>query len=342
MIDPINPLRFTPTYAGTTGAQMLATTVTTGLYGAVLIYQYMVIIYFSRHSQRDPWWTKALVASLGVLVSLETIFANHQIYWTLVTIHDNQPAQNIIPFSMPAKTACIFLSAFLAQMFYASRIWKLGGAFGSLFRFAVVPIVLLALLQLGGGMIQVIIMGISKTHRVMFTRVALNIRSMYIHGISTAICDGLITIALVAILRSTNVNATRRSNTLLERLVVYTINRGHLRASQHLFVRLRIWNLLLVGDLCLALYASLTSYSLIPFSSNTHVYIISVISMLTTREDLREDMQKSFHISDILMNSVSHNTEDDGETGSTADAVLNREQSKPQESRRGDDPSRSC
>ncbi|KAH6902283.1 hypothetical protein BKA70DRAFT_1435436 [Coprinopsis sp. MPI-PUGE-AT-0042] len=327
MIDPINPLRFTPTYAGTTGAQMLATTVTTGLYGAVL---YMVIIYFSRHSQRDPWWTKALVASLGVLVSLETIFANHQIYWTLVTIHDNQAAQNIIPFSMPAKTACIFLSAFLAQMFYASRIWKLGGAFGSLFRFAVVPIVLLALLQLGGGMIQVIIMGISKTHRVMFTRVALNIRSMYIHGISTAICDGLITIALVAILRSTDVNATRRSNTLLERLVVYTINRG---VFTSIFALLSIF---------LYDFASGTFYFLIPFSSNTHVYIISVISMLTTREDLREDMQKSFHISDILMDSVSHNTEDGGEAGSAADAVLNQEQSKPQDSRRGDDPSRNC
>ncbi|KAH6910910.1 hypothetical protein BKA70DRAFT_1459746 [Coprinopsis sp. MPI-PUGE-AT-0042] len=307
MTDPINHLRFTPTYAGTTGAQMLATTVTTGLYGVVV---YMVTIYFFRHSQRDPWWTKALVASLGVLVSLETIFANHRIYWVLVTTHNNQAAQDIIPFTMPAKTACIFLSAFLAQIFYASRIWKLGATFNSVFRFTVVPIVLLAFVQLGGGMIQVVIMGISKKYSIMLTKCALNIMSMHIHGIATAVCDVVITVALVVIMRSTEVNATRRSNTLLEKLVVYTINRG---VFTTIFAILSIF---------LYDFASGTFYFLIPFSSNTHVYIISVISMLTTREYLRENMQGSFHISDIHMNSVSYKTEDGGETESAADAAV--------------------
>lgn len=57
----------------------------------------MAIHYFFRHSVRDPWYTKALVASLAVLVTLETVFANHQMYYTFVTAHDDLDAQDIIP-----------------------------------------------------------------------------------------------------------------------------------------------------------------------------------------------------------------------------------------------------
>ncbi|KAH6902280.1 hypothetical protein BKA70DRAFT_1307553 [Coprinopsis sp. MPI-PUGE-AT-0042] len=301
------PLHFTPTFAGTSGAQLVATMVTTGLWGVAT---FMVAQYFSRHSQRDPQWTKALVASLGILVTLETIFANHQMYYTFVTSNNNKDAQDIIPVSMTGKTACIFLSAFLAQLFYASRIWKLGGMFSSRFRFTVIPIVLLAFLQVGGGMIQVVIMDTSKRHTIMYGRVWLNIRSMYLNGAATAACDILITIALVVILRSTDINATRRTKNLLGKLVKYTINRGIFTSA---FALLSIF---------LYDFASGTFYYLIPFSSNTHIYIISVISMLTAREDLREDMQKSFHVSDIIMNTVSHKNEDGGETESSTDIVV--------------------
>ncbi|TFK16483.1 hypothetical protein FA15DRAFT_711768 [Coprinopsis marcescibilis] len=241
MPDAKYPLRFKPSFARHAGAQMVSTAVTTLLYGVATVHiqaiwrlatdanfksesQLMVTQYFFRHSRNDPMWIKVVVASLGVLATLQTIFANHQIYDYFVTNNNDTDARNLIPFSMPAKTACIFLVAFLSQIFYASRIWKLGRLIENHFRFLVVPIV--PILQLGGGMIQVVVMNTSKTHTVMYERMSLNIRSMYINGAATAACDIIITIALVVILRSTKVNATRRIKTLLEKLVIYAINRG--------------------------------------------------------------------------------------------------------------------
>lgn len=321
------PLRITPTYERQAGAQLVATIVTTALYGVAA---FMIAHYFFRHSRSDSWWIKTTIAILGILVTLEAAFANHQMYIAFVTNHNAGPAAlDVIPVSMPAKTACIFLAAFFAQIFYASRIWKLGGLFESRFRHAFYPIVALAILQLGGGLIQVVVMCIAKTNTEMWKLVELNIRSMYINGVATAACDVLITVALVMIFRSTERNATRRTQSLVEKLVKYTINRGIITS---VFAILSI----LLYD-----FASGTLYYLIPFSSNTHVYIISVISMLTAREELRENMNRSFHISELVMNTVK--TQDSAPaTGSSTDANHSEGQVEPKESGRAQEPSLNC
>ncbi|TFK22883.1 hypothetical protein FA15DRAFT_757674 [Coprinopsis marcescibilis] len=306
MPDAKYPPRFKPSFARQAGAQMVSTAVTTLLYGVAI---FMVAQYFFRHSRNDPTWIKVVAASLGVLATLQTIFANHQIYDYFVTNNNDTDARKLIPFSMPAKTACVFLTAFLSQIFYASRIWKLGRLVENHFRFLVVPIVALAILQLGGGMVQVVVMDMSKSYPVMFERVSLNTGSMYINGAATAACDILITIALVMILRSTNVNATRRTKTLLEKLVIYAINRG-IVTSVFALLSIFLYN-----------FTSGTFYFLIPFVSNTHVYIISVISMLTAREGLREDMDRSFHVSDLIMNTFTQKTENSGVTRTSTDVL---------------------
>ncbi|KAF6759361.1 hypothetical protein DFP72DRAFT_133655 [Ephemerocybe angulata] len=228
MPDAINPLRFKPSFARQAGAQLLATVVTTMLFGVALG---TIIRYFSTHSRNDSLWIKILIAALAVLATLETVFANHQIYLYFVVNNDNQDARNYIPFSMPAKTACIFLAAFLSQLFYATRIWKVGTGLRSPWRFSVILIVSLAILQLGGGLIQVVVMDQSKTNTVMWGRVAQNVLSMYLNGAGTTACDILISITLVIILRSTDLVATRRTKTLLEKLVVYAVNRGILTSA---------------------------------------------------------------------------------------------------------------
>ncbi|KAJ3513088.1 hypothetical protein NMY22_g15146 [Coprinellus aureogranulatus] len=234
-------------------------------------------------------------------------------------------------FSIPAKTLCIvgapcswilrfrsylmkFLVAFFAQLFYASRIWKVGRLFESPFRWSVIPIVALALLQMGGGLIQVVVMRVieSKRFTIFNERVWDTIRSMYIHGAAAAACDILITIALVLILRSTGVNATRRTKSLLEKLVLYAINRGVVTSTLALLS-------ILLYDL-----ASGSLYYLIPFSSNTQVYVISVVSMLNSREGLRESMDRSFHVSDLMM-TTTHKSGGTGTDRSSRD-VLNDEE----------------
>ncbi|KAH6892780.1 hypothetical protein BKA70DRAFT_1536441 [Coprinopsis sp. MPI-PUGE-AT-0042] len=299
---------FTPTFASMAGAQMIATMVTTGLYGVAIC---MIGHYLFRNSRRDPLWTRALVAALGVTATLEAVFFNYQIYDDFVTKKDDPVARNTIPFSMPAKTVCIFLTAFLAQMFYAVKIWKWGRLIDNHFRFMAVPVVALAILQLGGGLIQVVVMGITKTLTVM--KVFPNQRSMYINGSATAACDILITIALVIILRSARANATQRGRSVLEKLVIFTINRGIVTS---VFALLSI----LLYD-----FASGTLYYLIPFSSNTHIYVISVVSMLIAQEGLGESTVGP-HASNTFINTVAPTPEKGRTVESSANSLAESKQ----------------
>lgn len=251
----------------------------------------MVVYYLYRHSRKERLWVKALVASLGILATLEVILSNHQMYDTFVTKKDDPAGQNEIPFSMPGKTACIFLTAFLAQLFYAARIWKLGTMIKSRFRFMTFPIVALAVLQLGGGLIQVVVMGITKTHTVMWGWVWYNIRSMYLNGAACAACDVLITIALVCILRKTKSRATSEERSIIEKLVIFSINRG---------IVISVFALL---SILLYDFASGTLYYLIPFSSITHVYVISVISVLCAGEGLRDEANETALSSNASLNN---------------------------------------
>ncbi|KAH6892779.1 hypothetical protein BKA70DRAFT_1440581 [Coprinopsis sp. MPI-PUGE-AT-0042] len=251
------------------GAQMIATIVTTGLYGVAIC---MVGHYFFRHSHRDPLWTRALVAALGVTATLEAIFSNYHIYDDFVTKNGDQVARDKISFAVPAKTACIFFTAFFAQLFYAARIWKWGRLIENPLRFAAFPIVALALLQLGGGLIQVVVMGITKAHTVMYGWVFYNIRSMYINGSATAACDILITIALVVILRSARANATQRGRSVLEKLVIF--NHQSWYRNKHPSVRFCVRHPLLPHPVLL----------------HTHIYVISVVSMLIAQEGLERTL----------------------------------------------------
>ncbi|KAF5332208.1 hypothetical protein D9611_008170 [Ephemerocybe angulata] len=292
MPDAINPLRFKPSFARQAGAQLLATVVTTMLFGVALG---TIIRYFSTHSRNDSLWIKILIAALAVLATLETVFANHQIYLYFVVNNNNQDARNYIPFSMPAKTACIFLAAFLSQLRNGpSKSLALQRNPNRISRHLTTG------RRIDPGRCN------SKTNTVMWGRVAQNVLSMYLNGAGTAACDILISITLVIILRSTDLVATRRTKTLLEKLVVYAVNRGILTSA---FALLSIF---------LYNFASGTLYYLIPFSANTHIYIISVISMLAAREGLRADLDRSFHVSDLIMKTMSNKTQDVATSQSSA------------------------
>ncbi|TEB21422.1 hypothetical protein FA13DRAFT_1779278 [Coprinellus micaceus] len=339
MPDSRYPLRFEPTFKNFAGSQMLAAIVTTMLNGVAL---FMVLRYLSSHSRNDPLWIKIVVCALGVLATLETAFTDHWMYQYFILDQSALDHRGVIYFSIPAKTICVFLVAFLSQMFYASRIWRVGSRFETRLRWAVIPIAMLSLLQLGGGLIQVVIMTKSKLWSVLNELVWYNIRSMYIHGCSAAACDILITATLVTILRRTEANATRRcvpsgplilapdpsfgyrTKSLLERLIVYAINRGAVACILALLA-------ILLYDL-----ASGTLYYLIPFSSNTQVYVISVVSMLNSREGLRENVERTFHLSDLIASNQTSGTggtnqsstmKYDGET----DLEASREEDHPEQ-----------
>ncbi|TEB03995.1 hypothetical protein FA13DRAFT_1750831 [Coprinellus micaceus] len=295
MPDSRYPLRFEPTFKNFAGSQMLAAIVTTMLNGVAL---FMVLRYLSSHSRNDPLWIKIVICALGVLATLETAFTDHWMYSTLSWTK----ARWIIG---------RFLVAFLSQMFYASRIWRVGSRFETRLRWAVIPIAMLSLLQLGGGLSGSSIRDSTKSKlwSVLNELVWYNIRSMYIHGCSAVACD-------ISLLQ-------RLTKSLLERLIVYAINRGAVACILALLA-------ILLYDL-----ASGTLYYR-PLSHPSASTLFSCSFRLNSREGLRENVERTFHLSDLIASNQTSGTEGtnqsstvkfDGET----DLEASREEDHPEQ-----------
>ncbi|KIJ44972.1 hypothetical protein M422DRAFT_251606 [Sphaerobolus stellatus SS14] len=218
----------------TNGALMIAILINT------FITLTMVIQYFKRQAKRDTIALKITIFLLILLATLETIFTSHRLYDTFIINMGNLDPNGPVLFSVPGANACIYLTAFVAQLFFASRIWSVSNILGSRLRFMIVPVILLALLQ-----------------------------------------------------------------------IIYAINRG------------------IVTSICALLsvflceFVSRTYYFMIPQLANTHLYVISAVSIVTSREGLREKINQSFHLSDLYTTSSDvTNGRDTGRSDFTSDKNL--------------------
>ncbi|KAJ2926185.1 hypothetical protein H1R20_g10918, partial [Candolleomyces eurysporus] len=100
MPDARYPLAFPPTFKNLYGAQMLAILITTWLYGISFI---MLARYFASHSRNDPVMVKAVIAVLGILATMETIFSHHQLYDYFILKNGDLSQRDMIPFSVPVS-----------------------------------------------------------------------------------------------------------------------------------------------------------------------------------------------------------------------------------------------
>ncbi|KAJ2926531.1 hypothetical protein H1R20_g10561, partial [Candolleomyces eurysporus] len=151
--------RFKPTFKHMYGALLISTLLTAVLWGISLVrysltlrsfreaykwIQAMVTSYFLKHAKNDSIILKSTIGILIFLGTLETIFNSHQAYDFFITKQDTEMrtgVRDIIPASVPGKTACILLVTFVSHLFYASRIWFFGSSLKTIVRFSVVPIV---------------------------------------------------------------------------------------------------------------------------------------------------------------------------------------------------------
>ncbi|EAU82541.2 hypothetical protein CC1G_11000 [Coprinopsis cinerea okayama7 len=320
--DPRFPLSFEPSFHRMQGSQMIAAYVNILLCGFGIL---LTARYFQRYSKNDGWILKTVVGAIITLGIVETIFTSVQSYDTLVSKWGKcDMLDEIIP-SVPGKYLCVYLTACIAQLFLASRIWLVGKSCGSSWRFMVIPVVAFSIFQLGGGLVVVALM--IKT--LSFKQLSLNVLVLRvgtaIQGGGSAVADVLITIGLVAIFRThAGMSRINRSKSLLSRLARLFIHRAFATSI------LAVLSIFLVSfshitgygkrGLRAAKYfhASGTYYFMIPLLANTHVYIISVVAMyvqnpptepklmlhvasLTSRDGIRREMNRSVHISDLVL-----------------------------------------
>ncbi|KAG2012853.1 hypothetical protein CC2G_009816 [Coprinopsis cinerea AmutBmut pab1-1] len=285
--DPRFPLSFEPRFHRMQGSQMIAAYVNILLCGFGIL---LTARYFQRYSKNDGWILKTVVGAIITLGIVETIFTSVQSYDTLVSKWGKcDMLDEIIP-SVPGKYLCVYLTACIAQLFLASRIWLVGKSCGSSWRFMVIPVVAFSIFQLGGGLVVVALM--IKT--LSFKQLSLNVLVLRvgtaIQGGGSAVADVLITIGLVAIFRThAGMSGINRSKSLLSRLARLFIHRAFATS------------ILAVLSIFLYFHASGTYYFMIPLLANTHVYIISVVAILTSRDGIRREMNRSVHISDLVL-----------------------------------------
>ncbi|KAF8993561.1 hypothetical protein BDQ17DRAFT_1412926 [Cyathus striatus] len=234
-IDPKLPkTKFDMTFYGMYGPQLIASMINATAYGATMT---MVVQYFKYHSNSDTLLVKGTVILLAALATLETVCASHQMYEYLVYRFGRNDLLGVITKSVMGKYLGVYLTAFVAQLFYATRIWILTGHLTKHYRLLAYPVGVLLLIQVVTGLAQVFCMGYLKTFIEL----------------------GYITYVTFSYALSLN------------KFIIYAVN----RAAATSFCAL-----LTVVMFC---FLSGTYSYMIPLLLNTHLYVISVISVLTAR-----------------------------------------------------------
>ncbi|KAF8987174.1 hypothetical protein BDQ17DRAFT_1415001 [Cyathus striatus] len=243
--------------------------------------------YLKRYGLTDPIMVKGTVCFLMVLATLETIFTNHQTYANFILSFGDVPDLNNIVLSniylyitsnteYPSSLVPDYIhrSAFLFGMYMDSQL-QLGPSLSAPRRPSLQeprPVQVIMLSKAGTFRR----LGETMNHS-MFIIVA-------IQGGGTAACDVLITIILVYIFHATN--------TAAHRLFTYALNRA--AATRFLNIGISFCAILTVF---LYYYASGTYYFMIPALASTHLNVISIVSLISSRSSLRDKINSSISLS---------------------------------------------
>ncbi|KAJ6471349.1 hypothetical protein C8R45DRAFT_1078212 [Mycena sanguinolenta] len=203
---------------GTTyGAYLIGVTAAAILYGIIIL---QVFFYFDRYPKDKPM-IKGLVITLFLLDTITLFTEVHGLYHYLIVNFGNVEILLIQVWSVEVEPLIAYTVMLLTQGFFISRIWELSG------RKLVLPSIL-TLLSLGAfGTALAIVTKVfmftfwsSSLLPYMQALVAAN------KALETAV-DTLITVALCYYLhRGRTDNGLRQTNNMINRLMVFSINRG--------------------------------------------------------------------------------------------------------------------
>ncbi|KAI9063373.1 hypothetical protein FKP32DRAFT_1676424 [Trametes sanguinea] len=172
--------------------------------------------YYTRY-QRDPWHIKLLVTAVWTTDSIHQALISHSVYWYLITEYGNPTALTLL-----SKTIIIevFFNAFtglFVQSFFAARVYKLSGNKVYL----VIPVALLIAGEFAVAMAYSIKALYFKTFAdlVQIKGLSISINAFAAAG------DVCIAAILCTILHNSR-TGFNKSNTLINKLMVFAVNTG--------------------------------------------------------------------------------------------------------------------
>ncbi|KAJ7260479.1 hypothetical protein B0H12DRAFT_1107526 [Mycena haematopus] len=248
------------------GVQFIAYTLDIALWGVAVV---LVLQYFRTYYKKDPPLIRTVVATLLLVTTIHALFLAKNDYKDFVSLFGDFEGQDIIPYEANVMICAAFVVAFVAQLFYATRIWVLSRGD---WRY-VTPVVLLAILQLSFGIAQTAEVAI--VHR--YSKLESTVVTSTAQGAASAACDITITAILCYILRKSR-TGIQRTDSVLEKMIIYAFNRGSVTSLMALLQLILF--IAMPGTLVFTLF-------ILP---NCHVYVISVCSMLMSRETLRAEL----------------------------------------------------
>ncbi|OSC96738.1 hypothetical protein PYCCODRAFT_1378605 [Trametes coccinea BRFM310] len=177
------------------------------LIGVILAAMYY---YYTRY-QRDPWHIKLLVTAVWTTDSIHQALISHSVYWYLITEYGNPVALTLL-----SKTIIIevFFNAFtglFVQSFFAARVYKLSGKKVYL----VIPVALLIAGEFGKSLLY---------FKTFVDLVQIKGLSISINAFAAA-GDVCIAAILCTILHNSR-TGFNKSNTLINKLMVFAVNTG--------------------------------------------------------------------------------------------------------------------
>ncbi|KDQ49185.1 hypothetical protein JAAARDRAFT_663857 [Jaapia argillacea MUCL 33604] len=141
------------------------------------------------------------------------------VYWDFITTFGNFPNLNLMPVAALIQLLSIYISAFITQCFFATRVYKLSGK--NIWFTAIIMV--FALVQITSGILQTTISGMGGTFNNLITTEKITT----VQSAATAACDFSITVILCWVLHGSR-TGIQETDTLLDKLMIYAINRGAL------------------------------------------------------------------------------------------------------------------
>ncbi|KAI4524254.1 hypothetical protein K525DRAFT_267196 [Schizophyllum commune Loenen D] len=233
------------------------------LYGVGLLQAFL----YSRWHRNDPRWVQALVVVLVILETLQIAWYFDSTYHYFVSEFGNAQAFDFSPWQNSAQLLAAYLSAFLVQFYFATTIYLLKPEAW----YATVLIGLLALGSMGAGLAQTVRTAeIASLTRLAETKAITTVQAGLAFG-----CDLAITVTLCATFNSFK-TGFKSTNTLLNTLMIYAVNRGILTAVCALL------------NLVLFLRTEGTFYFFIGLMPSSKLYMNTMLATLNTRSHLKK------------------------------------------------------
>ncbi|KAF8172916.1 hypothetical protein K438DRAFT_170438 [Mycena galopus ATCC 62051] len=256
-----------------------------------------VYLYF-RNYPKDIIYLKLTAGTLWILDTLSTIMVAHSLYTYFVLNFGNLAADALIPWSFALENGLLTCVTITAQSYYSWQIWTISHNV-----FVTGSILLLAITSFGLGLYVTVHLFRSPAVATLGTT-SFQAVSGPVQGTAGA-CDIAIMVALIYYLRTKRHGSVRRTEDVIDTLILYAMCRGIMTAiTQVLFLALNVgipthtfWQPFhqLVGKLYVnSILASLNVRKVIRGKGDPERSVRSVTSRSTIDTDAARTMHLAF------------------------------------------------